>query len=64
MVAKIKDYRTKKNYRFKIFFELFKSLNIIKDLENSVEKWSYKKLNEADRISSYIKLQFKNYDFS
>ena len=54
----------KKNYRFKIFFELFKSLNIIKDLENSVEKWSYKKLNEADRISSYIKLQFKNYDFS
>jgi mitochondrial fission protein ELM1 len=54
----------KKNYRFVKFFELFKSLNIIKDLENSVEKWSYEKLNETDKISSYIKEQFKDYDFS
>jgi len=54
----------KKNYRFKKFFELFKSLNIIKDLENSVEDWSYEKLNETDKISSYIKEQLKNYDFS
>ena len=54
----------KKNNRFKIFFELFKSLNIIKDLENSVDKWSYEKLNETDKISSYIKEQLKNYDFS
>ena len=28
----------KKNHRFKNFFELFKSLNIIKDLENSVDE--------------------------
>ena len=54
----------KNNFRFKNFFESFKSLNIIRDLENSVENWSYKKLNETDKISSYIKERFKNYDFS
>ena len=54
----------KKNDRFQKFFELFKSLNIIRNLENSVEKWNYEKLNETDRISSYIKDQLKNYDFS
>ncbi len=55
---------TKKNDRFKNFFKLFKSLNIIKDLENSVDKWNYEKLNETYKISSYIKGQLKNYDFS
>ena len=54
----------KENYRFKKFFELFKSLNIIKDLENSVDNWNYEKLDETNRISSYIKEQLKNYDFS
>ena len=54
----------KNNFRFKNFFESFKSLNIIRDLENSVENWSYKKLNETDKISSYIKEYLKNYDFS
>ena len=54
----------KKNDRFKKFFELFKSLNIIRDLENKVDKWNYEKINETDRISSYIKDQLKNYDFS
>ena len=54
----------KKNERFIKFFELFKSLNIIKDLENSVEKWDYEKLNETNRISSYIKDKIKNYEFS
>ncbi len=53
-----------KNDRFKKFFELFKSLNIIKDFENSLEVWNYEKLNETDKISRYIKKQFKNYDFS
>ena len=52
------------NVRFQKFFQLFNSLNITKNLENSVEKWNYKKLNETDRISSYIKDQLKNYDFS
>jgi len=55
---------TRKNYRFEKFFKLFKSLNIIKDFENSIEVWDYEKLNETDKISSYIKEQFKNYGFS
>ncbi len=54
----------RKNNRFKKFFESFKSLNIIKDLEYSLEKWSYEKLNETDKISRYIREKLKNYDFS
>ena len=54
----------KENKRFKKFFELFKSLNIIKDLGYSIENWNYEKLNETDRISRYIKEQIKNYEFS
>ena len=54
----------KKNQRFMKFFELFKSLNIIKDLGDTVEDWNYEKLNETDRISSYIKDKIKNYEFS
>jgi len=54
----------KKNTRFKKFFDLFKSLGIIKDLENTLEEWKYEKLNETDRISRYIKDKLKNYDFS
>ena len=55
---------TKKNYRFKKFFELFKSLDIIRNLDSSVEIWNYKKLNETDRIARYIEKKFNNYDFS
>ena len=54
----------KRNDRFKKFFELFKSLNIIKDLEYSLDEWNYEKLNETDRISRYIKEKIKNYEFS
>ena len=54
----------KKNERFMKFFQLFKSLNIIKDLNDKVEDWKYEKLNETDRISSYIKDKIKNYEFS
>ena len=54
----------KKNIRFKKFFELFKSLEIIKNLEDKVEEWNYKKLNETHRISRSIEKQFKDYDFS
>ena len=55
---------TKKNIRFQKFFELFKSLDIIKNLEDTVQEWNYKKLNETIRISGYIEKHFKNYDFS
>ena len=55
---------TKKNDRFNKFFELFKSLKITKELDNKIESWSYKKLNETDKISKYIKDRLKDYDFS
>ena len=54
----------KKNIRFQKFFKLFEGLNITRNLENSIDKWNYEKLDETNRISSYIKEQFKRYDFS
>mgnify|MGYP001335873506 FL=1 len=54
----------RKNDRFQNFYKLFKSLNIIKDLEKTIDNWNYTKLNETDRISKLIKDKFKNYDFS
>ena len=54
----------KNNNRFKKFFEMFKKLNIIRDLDDKVEDWKYEKLNETDRISGYIKSKIKNYDIS
>ena len=61
-VAQMKPIR--ENKRFKSFFKLFKSLNIIKDLENKIEEWEYERLYETDKISNYIKNKIKNYDFS
>ena len=52
------------NERFKIFFNLFVSLNIIKELGGSVEKWTYNKLNETSKIADQIKEKIKLYDFS
>ena len=54
----------KNNYRFKKFFEMFRKLNITKDLSNNLEVWKYEKLNETDRISGYIKSKLKDYDIS
>ena len=54
----------KNNTRFKEFFNLFESLKIIKNLDNTVENWNYQKLNEINRISGYIKDKLKEYDFS
>ena len=54
----------KNNYRFKKFFEMFRKLNITKDLSNNLEVWEYEKLNETDRISGYIKNKLKDYDIS
>tara|TARA_Y100000591_G_scaffold273632_1_gene249634 strand:+ start:13 stop:963 length:951 start_codon:yes stop_codon:yes gene_type:complete len=61
-IAQIASSRT--NKRFKKFFELFRSLNIIKDLDNSLNEWNYNKLNETERISIYIKEKIKDHDFS
>ena len=54
----------KKNHRFKDFFELFESLNIIKNLGTPLEVWNYQKLDETQRVSSYIKDKIEKHDFS
>jgi len=54
----------KNNHRFKSFFNLFESLNIIKELNNSVESWTYNKLNETNRIANEIREKIKQHDFS
>ena len=54
----------KDNKRFNNFFNLFESLNIIKELNNSVENWTYTKLNETNKIANQIKEKIKLYDFS
>ena len=54
----------KNDQRFKIFFNLFESLNIIKPLNNSVENWTYTKLNETKRIAEQLKEKIKLHDFS
>ena len=54
----------KSNQRFKEFFNLFESLKIIKNLDSSVESWNYEKLDETNRISSYIKDKINKHDFS
>ena len=54
----------KNDKRFKSFFNLFESLNIIKPLNNSVEKWTYTKLNETNKIAEQLKDKIKQHDFS
>ena len=55
---------TKKNERFENFFRLFESLKIIKNLDTVVDSWSYQKLDEANKISRYLKNKLNEYDFS
>ena len=54
----------KNDKRFKNFFNLFESLNIIKPLNNSVENWTYTKLNETKRIAEQLKEKINLHDFS
>jgi mitochondrial fission protein ELM1 len=54
----------KKNKRFKKFFNLFASLNIIKELGRPVENWTYSKLNETNKIADQIREKIKLHDFS
>ena len=50
------DIPTKKNdQRIRRFRKLFSELNIIKKLDNSLENWSYPKLDETNRVASIIK---------
>ncbi len=54
----------KSNNRFKDFFALFQSLNIVRNLDTVIENWNYQKLDEAHKISNLIKDKYNNYDFS
>ena len=53
----------KNDQRFKSFFDLFKSLNIIKVLNNSLENWSYIKLNETNKVAEQVWKKIKQHDF-
>ena len=55
---------SKKNERFDNFFKLFESLKIIKNLDTIIDSWSYQKLDEASKISTYLKSKLNEYDFS
>ena len=44
----------KNDKRFQKFRNLFRELNIIKNLGEDVEKWTYQKLNETTRVANII----------
>lgn len=44
----------KNNNRFKNFYNKFKALEIIRDLEDNIDLWSYDQLDEANRIAPII----------
>ena len=46
---------TRNDYRFKKFRNLFKQLNIIRELNDKLENWNYEKLDETNRIAKEIK---------
>ncbi len=49
----------KNNYRFEKFYTQFKNMKIIRDLENSIDLWSYNELDEVNRIAPIIKEKMK-----
>ena len=56
-VAQMKTRRN--NYRFRKFYNKFKRLGIIRDLEDNIDLWSYNKLDEANRVASTITEKMK-----
>tara|TARA_Y100001970_G_scaffold269104_1_gene361169 strand:- start:3519 stop:4469 length:951 start_codon:yes stop_codon:yes gene_type:complete len=46
-------------HRFKKFYELFKDLGITRDLNNTIEHWSYDSLNEVERAALLVKERMK-----
>ena len=54
----IADLPAKRNdHRFKMFRELFGKLNITKNLNEKLDIWNYKSLNETAKIAEEIKKQ-------
>ena len=50
----------KSNRRFKNFYAQFKKLGIIRELDESIDNWSYDKLDEVNRIAPIIKTKMKS----
>jgi len=48
------------NRRFQRFYSQFKKLGIIRDLEDSVDFWSYNQLDEANRLAPIIREKMKS----
>jgi mitochondrial fission protein ELM1 len=46
---------SKNDCRFKKFRDLFKQLNIIKELNDNLETWNYERLDETNRVAQEIK---------
>ena len=57
-VAKMKAKKESK--RFQAFYSQLKEINIIKDLEDKIETWSYNNLDEVNRIAPKIKEKMKS----
>ena len=45
--------------RFRSFFNQFKELGILRELKDSIDSWSYDKLDEVNRIAPMIKEKMK-----
>ena len=56
-VAQMKNKRS--IHRFEKFYNLFKELGIIRDLENKIEKWTYKGLDEVNKAALLVKEKMK-----
>jgi mitochondrial fission protein ELM1 len=50
----------KESKRFQAFYSQLKEINIIKDLEDKIETWSYNNLDEVNRIAPKIKAKMKS----
>ena len=46
-------------HRFEKFYKLFKDLGIIRNLENKIEHWTYKGLDEVNIAASLVKEKMK-----
>ena len=50
----------KNDKRFQKFRNLFRELNITKNLGEDVENWTYEKLNETNRVANIIKEKIRS----
>jgi len=50
----------KNDRRFQKFRNLFRELNIIRNLGEEVEIWNYQKLDETNRVAKIIKEKIKS----